>query len=166
MSSRRDSKIEERAIDRAIDETKDSTKRVLQDAKKELPVVTATFHDYQEQNIKAIRDMTETFLDSQKEVAKAMLSSSGPLTNNAFTLMFMPWLHPQVMTDNYVKIINNFADTSVAAARLSSELMQEEMEHTRSTIAFAQNNTKLFSQYYTEIANSIEEANGTRTQTH
>src|SRR5688572_33293768 len=97
-TARRDAKSEERAIDRAIDETKDSTKRVLQDVKRELPEVTATFHDYQEQNIKAIRDMTETFLESQKEVAKAMLSASGPLTNNAFTLMFFPWLHPQIVT--------------------------------------------------------------------
>ena len=65
-------KREEKAIDRTIEETKDTTKKALQEVKRELPEYTAAFHDYQEQNINAIKDMTNTFLESQKEVAKSL----------------------------------------------------------------------------------------------
>jgi hypothetical protein len=148
---------EEKLIDRTIEETKDSTKKMLQTAKRELPEVTATFHDYQEQNINAIRDMTTTFLESQKEVAKAAQNGYGPLTNNVFTLMFFPWLHPQVMTETYIKAVSNLADSSVAAARLATDLMQVVMDSNRESISLAQNNTKALSRYMVESARAIEE---------
>ena len=159
MSTKREEKTMERAIDRTIEETKDSTKRVLQDVKRELPEVTATFHDYQEQNIKAIREMTETYLESQKEVAKAMKSTAGSFNNNMFAMMFYPWLHPQILADAYVRSVSNIADASVSAARLSSDMMQVGMESVKSSIDMARNNTKVVSAYMVESARNMEQAN-------
>ena len=150
-------KREEKAIDRAIDESKESAKKVLQDVKRELPEVTATFHDYQEQNIKAIREMTTSYLEAQKDVAKAVQSSAGPLNNNAFAMMFYPWMHPQILADIYVQSVSNFADVSVSAARLSSEMMQVGMESVRSSIDVTRNNTKVVSGYMSEVARSMED---------
>jgi hypothetical protein len=154
-------KREEKAIDRAIDESKESAKKVLQDVKRELPEVTATFHDYQEQNIKAIREMTTSYLEAQKDVAKVVQSSVGPLNNNAFTMMFYPWMHPQILADMYVKSVSNFADVSVSAARLSSEMMQVGMESVRSSIDATRNNTKIVSGYMSEVARNMEDAGRT-----
>lgn len=159
-TSKRDEKQQERAIDKAIDETKDSAKKVLQEVSRDLPEVTATFHDYQEHNIKQIKDMTNTYLESQKEVAKSLQSAaaSTPIAGNVFMAMFFPWMHPQVFAENYVKAVTNFTDAAVSAARLSTDLLQVGMDSTRSSIDHAHANTEALSQYYIEAARTIEES--------
>src|SRR5688572_14716088 len=107
-TTKREDRVQERAIDKSIDETKDSAKKVLQEVRRELPEVTSTFHDYQEQNISAIREMTNTFLESQKEVAKSMQYAMRPYAANPYLWMFWPWMHPQIITENYVKAVTNF----------------------------------------------------------
>lgn len=163
-NSRREEKQQERAIDKSIEETKDNVKKVFQQVGRELPEVTSTFHDYHEQNIRQIRDMTNTYLDSQKEVAKSLVSAatSTPLTNNVFTLIFAPWMHPQLMADNYVKAANNLAETAVSAARLSTDLIQVAMDQGKSSIEYAYANTKAVSQYMTDNARSFSESTSDR----
>src|SRR5688572_13398756 len=141
-TTKRDDRAQERAIDKTIDETKESARKVLSEVKRELPEVTSAFHDYQEQNINDIRDMTKRFLESQKEIAKSMQAAAGPYTNNILTLMFFPWLHPQLMADAYVRSVSNVADATVAAARLSSDMMQVGLQTARSSIEAARNQSR------------------------
>ncbi|MFY3740836.1 MAG: hypothetical protein HMLIMOIP_001281 [Candidatus Nitrosomirales archaeon] len=157
-TTKREDKVQERAIDKSIDETKDSAKKVLQEVRRELPEVTSTFHDYQEQNISAIREMTDTFLESQKEVAKSMQYAMRPYAANPYLWMFWPWMHPQIVTENYVRAVTNFTDSSVAAARTSSDMVQIAMESARSSINTARENTKALSQYFVDSTRSFEEA--------
>jgi len=157
-SNKREDRAQERAIDKSIDETKESARKVLQEVKRELPEVTSTFHDYQEQNINAIREMTNTFLESQKEVAKSMQSAVKPFAANPYMWMFWPWMHPQIMTENYIRGVTNFTETSVSAARTASDMVQVAMESSRSSIDLARENTKALSRYYIETARSIEDA--------
>lgn len=157
-STKREDRAQERAIDKSIDETKDSANKVLQEARRELPEVTSTFHDYHEQNIKAIREMTNTFLESQKEVAKSMQSAMRPYAANPYVWMFWPWTHPQIVTENYVRAVSNFTDTSIAAAKTSGDMVQIVMESERSSIELAKENTKALSRYFVESARSFEEA--------
>lgn len=150
-------KREEKVIDRTIEETKDTTKKALQEVKRELPEYTAAFHDYQEQNINAIKDMTNTFLESQKEVAKSLQAAYRPYTGN-MGMAFWPWSNPQTFTEAYVRAVSNFADSSVAMARLSNDVMLAAMESTRSSIELARNNTRSLSGFYVESANAFERA--------
>lgn len=159
-TTKREDKVQERAIDKSIDETKDSAKKVLQEVRRELPEVTSTFHDYQEQNINAIREMTNTFLESQKEVAKAMQSALSPYAANPYIWMFWPWMHPQIITENYVRMVTNLTDSSVAAARMSSDMVLIAMESARSSVDIARENTKAVSQYFVESARSVEASSG------
>lgn len=160
MSSKREDRTE-KIIDKTIDETKESTKKVLQEVRRELPEVTATFHDYQQQNLKAISQITNDFLESQKELTKSMQSAAGPLLNNVFTLTFYPWAHPQLAADAYIRSISDFADACVSSARLSSEFMQLGLESTRNSIEMARNNTRALSTYVIQTAQSMEEAAAT-----
>lgn len=148
---------EEKAIDRAIEETKDTAKKALQEVKRELPEYTAAFHDYQEQNINAIKDMTNTFLESQKEVAKSLQAAYRPYAGNT-GMMFWPWNNPQAFTEAYVRAVSDFADSSVAAARLSNDMMLAAMESARSSIEVARNNTRSLSGFYVESAHALEQA--------
>jgi hypothetical protein len=157
-TTKRDERAQERAIDRSIDETKESARKVLTGVRRELPEITSTFHDYQEQNITAVREMTNTFLDSQKEVAKSMQSTM--YLPNPYLWVFWPWMHPQILTDNYVRAVTNFTDTSVAAARTSTDLAQIAMESVRTSIDTARENTKVLSRYFVDSARGYEEAAG------
>jgi hypothetical protein len=151
-------KREERAIDKAIEETKDTAKKALQEVKRELPEYTAAFHDYQEQNINAVKDMTNTFLESQKEVVKSLQAAYRPYAGSPAGMMFWPWNNPQGFTEAYVRAVSNFADSSVAAARLSNDMMLAAMESARSSIEMARNNTRSLSGFYIESAHAIERA--------
>src|SRR5687767_11020414 len=110
MSSSTERKIQrenEKAINRTIEETKDSTRRVVQEAKKELPEFTAAFHDYQEQNIAAIKDIAYNTLEMQKTAAK----SGQSMYPNMFANMFWPYgMFPQASVDAYARFASNFAD--------------------------------------------------------
>lgn len=159
MSSiKRENRPQERAIDESIDVTKESANKILQEAKRDLPEITSTFHDYQEQNIRAIREMTNTFLESQKEVAKSMQYAMKPQGANPYIWMLAPWMHPEILTDNYVKGVTSFTESSLAAAKTSSDLVQIAMESERSLIDIARNNTKIISRYFVESAKGFEDA--------
>lgn len=151
---------EERAIDKAIEETKDSASKIIREVKRDLPENTATFHDYQEQQIRAVREMTNDYLDSQKEVAKSLQSTYRPATNNAFmSVMFWPLsaMNPQTWTENYVKAVTGFADVTVAAVRLQNELTVEAIESTRLFTYTARRNTKEIAKLNVENARTMEQ---------
>lgn len=161
--NKREEKEQEKAIDRTIEETKDNTNRVLNEARREIPEITAEFHDHQEQNIKAIKEMTSTFLESQKEVATSIQSANSRgqtlVTTIAGNWMLWPysyWPNPQQAVEAYSRMASNFSDTTIAATRLSNELAVASMDATRSWIQRELNDTKAISRHMMEIARDIE----------
>ena len=163
-TSKREERSQEKAIDKAIDQTKDNTNKVLQEAKQELPEFTAMFHDYQEQNINAIKEMTSTFLESQKEVAKSISSASlrgrnpgSALSMNIFMWPYAYWINPKDAIDSYSKAASNIADSTIAATRLSNEVLASSMEATRSLIQHHLKDTKAISKFMVESAREIED---------
>ena len=163
MSSREERKAQardEKAIDKAIEETKDSANKVIREVRRDVPENTATFHDYQEQHIRAARDMANDFLDSQKEVAKSLQAAYRPITSNGFvSLMIWPLaaMNPQTWIDSYVKAATNIADVAVAAVRLENDLVSEAIESTRVFTEAASRNTKELARLNVENARTVEQ---------
>jgi hypothetical protein len=159
MSSTKEERRAEKAIDRSIEETKDTTRRVVQEAKRELPEFVSAFHDYQEQNIDAIKEITYNTLEMQKVAAKSNQSIYGSYMN----AMLAPWLSPyywmpsQQLTDMYTSITSNAADTSIAATRFANEMMLASLEATRNSFEYTRNSTKDLVKLYTESAETAEE---------
>ena len=147
----------EQAVNKTIEETKDSARRVLQEVKKEIPEYTATFYDFQEQNIRAIKEMTENYLESQKEVANAMqrvMTQYG----NGLGLTMSSWALPKRMAEAYVKWASNLADTTIAASRLSNDIMVAAIEASKSSMQLAKENVKEISKMNANAAKAFEEA--------
>jgi hypothetical protein len=151
---------EERAIDRAIEETKDNASKVIREVRREVPENTATFHDYQEQQLRAVRDMTNEYLDSQKEIAKSLQAAYRPMANNGFVAM-MAWpfaaMNPQMWTENYVRAATNMADLTVAAVRLENDLTAVALDSTRVYSETARKNTRELGQLGIENARIVEQ---------
>lgn len=164
MSSRRDEQKafanEARAIDRAVDETKDNTRKVIQEVKRELPESTATFHDFQEQNMNDAKEIASTFLDSQKEVTKSIHAAFRSYTGNpVLAFMFWPYgaANPQTWADNYLKAVTAIADTAAAGVKTQNDLMIEAFASARSFMNYAKENTKAFAKLNTENARAFEQ---------
>jgi hypothetical protein len=158
-SERKTQVREERAIDRAIEDTRDNANKIIREVGRDVPENTASFHDYQQTHIRAVRETTNDFLDSQKEIAKSLQSAFRPLTHNVFTsLMFWPFsaMNPQNWTENYVKAATNFSELAGAAFRLENDLMSEALESTRLLAENVQKNTKELGKLGVESARAME----------
>ena len=95
------------AVNKALDETRDNIKKTTNEARKEIPRYTQIVNDYQENTIQAIREITDNFVDSQKEIIV-----------NSFRL-WSDWItSPRQVAENYGKIVSSFADNAVSASRV------------------------------------------------
>jgi TATA-box binding protein (TBP) (component of TFIID and TFIIIB) len=144
----------EKVIDRTIEETKDNTRKAVQEARKELPEFTAAFHDYQEQNMIAIKDIAYNSLELQKAAAKSSQAIYGTYGKST---LFWPYWIPQAWMEAYTRMASNFADTAIAATRLSNELMLASIETTRNSLDYAKNSTQGLVKLYKETAETAEE---------
>src|SRR5688500_16892661 len=59
---------QEQAVNKALDETRDNIKKTTNEARKEIPRYTQIVNDYQENTIQAIREITDNFVESQKDI--------------------------------------------------------------------------------------------------
>lgn len=75
---------QERVIYKVLDDTKDNIRKTLSEARKEIPRYTQTVNDSQEQTIEAIRDITDDYIESQKEIISLFQSAWAPLMEKTF----------------------------------------------------------------------------------
>ena len=98
---------QQQAVNKVLDETRDNIKKTTNEARKEIPRYTQIVNDYQENTIQAIREITDNFVDSQKDIIV-----------NSFRL-WSDWMtSPRQVAENYGKVVSNFADNAVSATRV------------------------------------------------
>ena len=66
------------AINRSIDETKDNVSRAIDEVRRETPRYSQIITDFHNETVEATREITVTFLDTQKEVINSMQSAWAP----------------------------------------------------------------------------------------
>jgi hypothetical protein len=145
------------AINRSIDETKDNVSRAIEEVKRETPRYSQTITDFHNETTEAIREITVTFLDSQKEVINSMQSAwapfvertgSGGSDNNNYWMMGMmqPWwwmgMSPRDMTNIYAKSISAMTDLVTVYARMVTNMMFAGIEASRATTNYAKHSSK------------------------
>ncbi|MFL6357984.1 MAG: hypothetical protein ACJ72V_01415, partial [Nitrososphaeraceae archaeon] len=59
---------QEQAVTKALDESKDNIKKTTNEARREIPRFTEVIADYQENTVQAIREIADTYIESQKDV--------------------------------------------------------------------------------------------------
>ena len=141
------------AINRSIDVTKDNVSRAIEEVKRETPRYSQTITDFQNGTTEAMREITVTFLDSQKEVINSMQSAwapfvertgSGGSDNNNYWMMGMmqPWwwwmgMSPRDMVNIYARSISAMTDLVTASTRMVTNMMFAGIEATRATTNYA-----------------------------
>jgi hypothetical protein len=144
------------AINRSIDETKDNIRRAIDEVRKETPRYSQTVADFQNETADATREITDNFLESQKEVISSMQSAWTPLAertggsnNNNWMMMGMmqPWwswmgISPRDMADIYARSISAMTDSVAAGTRMATNMMFAGIEATRATTNYARHNSR------------------------
>jgi hypothetical protein len=143
------------AINRSIDETKDNVGRAIEEVKREAPRYSQTVTDFHNETAEAMREITVTFLDSQKEVINSMQSAWAPFAertgssggsgsnNNYYWMMGMmqPWwwmgMSPRDMVNIYARSISAMTDLVTASTRMVTNMMFAGIEASRATTNYA-----------------------------
>jgi hypothetical protein len=150
------------AINKSIDETKDNIHRAIEEVRREAPRYSQTVTDFHNETADAMREITVTFLDSQKEVINSMQSawtpfaertssSSGGSGNNYWMMgMMQPWswwwswmgVSPRDMANIYARSISAMTDLVTASTRMATNMMFAGIEATRATTNYAKYSSK------------------------
>ena len=122
---------QQQAVNKALDETRDNIKKTTDEARKEIPRYTQIVNDYQENTIQAIREITDNFVDSQKDIIV-----------NSFRL-WSDWItSPRQVAENYGKIVSSFADNAVSATRVLNNAVFANLDSVNTSVQHTKENVK------------------------
>ena len=122
---------QQQAVNKVIDETRDNIKKTTNEARKEIPRYTQIVNDYQENTIQAIREITDNFVESQKDIIV-----------NSFRL-WSDWIaSPRQVAENYGKIVSSFADNAVSATRVLNNTVFANLDSVNTSVQHTKENVK------------------------
>jgi hypothetical protein len=148
--------IREAIVD-AFDEAKDSTKKAAKDVKKEVPRYTEAINSYQEKMLEAAREITENYIDSQKEIISLFRQSKWVSrlrdTNEVRqpNLLSLSW-----MTEAFPKMTSTFMDNMIAELRLLNNMLSLNTEIYKTSLRQIKDNMNMFSKVAVDNAKTFE----------
>jgi hypothetical protein len=148
--------IREAIVD-AFDEAKDSTKKAAKDVKKEVPRYAEAINSYQEKMLEAAREITENYIDSQKEIISLFRQSKWVSrlrdTNEVRqpNLLSLSW-----MTEAFTKMTSTFMDNMIAELRLLNNMLSLNTEIYKTSLRQIKDNMNMFSKVAVDNAKTFE----------
>jgi hypothetical protein len=149
--------IREAIVD-AFDEAKDSAKKAAKDVKKEAPRYTEVINIYQEKMLEAAREITENYIDSQKEIISLFRQSKwvSRLRENTYevcqpNLFSLTW-----MTEAFTKMTSAYMDNMIAELRLLNNMLSLNTEIYKSSLRQIKDNMNIFSRIAVDNAKTFE----------
>ena len=149
--------IREAIVD-AFDEAKDSTKKPAKDVKKEVPRYTEAINSYQEKMLEAAREITENYIDSQKEIISLFRQSKWVSRLREDTnevrqpnLLSLTW-----MTEAFTKMTGTYMDNMIAELRLLNNMLSLGTEIYKTSLRQIKDNMNMFSKIAVDNAKTFE----------
>jgi gas vesicle protein len=122
---------QEQAVTKALDESKDNIKKTTNEARREIPRFTDAITDYQENTIQAIREIADTYIESQKDVIV-----------NSFQLWSNWMISPRQVAEDYSKAVSNLADNAISATRLANNTISANLGAFNTSVQTAKESVK------------------------
>jgi len=110
------------SVNRSLDETKDNIKRSLDESRKQIPRINSLVNNYQEESLQTAKEISEEYIDSQKQVVNSLQSAWRPY-NEAFNGFVTNFFSPDAAVKAYSTFVSNVADNTVSAIRLSNNVI-------------------------------------------
>jgi hypothetical protein len=144
------------SVDRALDETRDNIRRTIEEARREIPRHTQAFNDYQEHSLQTAREITDRYLEAQKEVTKSLQSTWAPYVNT-YEEFWSKWASPRTAAEIYERTVSNFADNAIATTRIANNAVFANMEALKTIIERRKDDVKEFSRMAINAAKTFEQ---------
>ena len=150
--------VQQKDINKALDETKNNIRRTTDEARKDIPHYTQIVNEYQEETIKAARQMADNYLESQREIINSLQSALVPQIEEANRAVMSNWTSPRNVTEHYARLVSACADNTIAVTKLVNNAMFANLEAFKTSVQTARNNVKEISRIGVNSAKSWEQA--------
>ena len=70
------------SVNRSLDEAKDNIRKSIDESKNQIPKYNNIVNSYQEQSLQTAREISEEYIDSQKEIISSLQSAWRPINEN------------------------------------------------------------------------------------
>ena len=144
------------SVNRSLDEAKDNIRKSIDESKNQIPKYNNIVNSYQEQSLQTAREISEDYIDSQKEIISSLQSAWRPINEN-YSSMVTSFASPDSITKAYTKFVSNWADNAVSAIRLTNNMIFPNLDSMKSVMQQAKDNSKHISNLSVNTAKTFEQ---------
>jgi len=106
--------------------------------------------------LQAVKEITENYIESQKEIINSFQSAWGPYQQNVNTTV-NSWNSPEAVANAYSRFVSNVADNTVTYLRTTNNLVFASLDAYKTTMQHAKENTKQILDINTKTAKTFEQ---------
>ena len=115
------------SVNQSLDETKDNIKKSIDESRHQIPRINNIVNSYQEESLQTAKEISEDYIDSQKQVVNSLQSVWRPY-NEIFNGFVTNFFSPDAAAKAYTRFVSNVADNTVSAVRLSNNVIFSTLE--------------------------------------
>jgi hypothetical protein len=155
------------SVNQSFDETKDNIKKSIDESRKQIPRINDIVNSYQEESLKTAKEISEEYIDSQKEVVNSLQSAWRPY-NEIYNGLVTNFYSPEAAVKAYTTFVSNVADNTVSVMRVSNNvifstldackpLLQQTKDVSRHISNMGVNTARVFEQNSRQIAAEVKD---------
>jgi len=163
------------SVNQSFDESKDNIKKSIDESRKQIPRINDSVNSYQEQSLQTAKEISEEYLDSQKEVVNSLQSAWRPY-NEIYTGLVTNFFSPDATVNAYTRFVSNVADNTVSTIRLSNNvifstldawkpLLQQAKDVSRHVSNTGVNAARVFEQNSRQLAANVKDGSNSNINT-
>ena len=144
------------SVNQSLDETKYNIKKSIDESRNQIPRINNIVNSYQEESLQTVREISDEYIDSQKQVVNSLQSLWRPYNEivNGFVTNFFS---PDAAAKAYSRFVSNVADNTVSAVRLSNNVIFSTLESWRPALKQAKDISRHISNTGVNTARTFEQ---------
>ena len=95
------------SINRSLDEAKDNIRKSIDESKNQIPRINNIVNSYQEQSLQTAREISEEYIESQKEIITTLQAAWRKLINENYGSIVTSCASPDSIAKAYTKFVSN-----------------------------------------------------------
>ena len=144
------------SVNRSLDEAKDNIRKSIDESKNQIPRINNIVNSYQEQSLQTAKEVSEEYIDSQKQIIISLQSAWVPYSES-FNGLVTRFSTPGAATKAYARFVSNVADNTVSAIRLTNNMIFSNLDSWKTVMQQAKDNSKHLSNMGVNTAKTFEQ---------
>ena len=128
----------------------------MDESKNQIPRINNIVNSYQEQSLQTAKEVSEEYIDSQKEIINSLQSAWAPYSES-FNGLVTRFSSPDAATKAYARFVSNVADNTVSAIRLTNNMIFSNLDSWKTVMQQAKDNSKHLSNMGVNTAKTFEQ---------